>query len=146
MVLQRWEPFREVRRMEDTIDRLWRGFGFRRVYEGVNGWALPLDVVHEDDNIVVRASIPGVKPEEINVTIEEGLLTVEGGSEVEREQQDGSYLRRERRTGRFHRALRLPDTLDTDKAETRYENGVLTITFPKLESKKAKRLEVKVGA
>ena len=145
MVLQRWEPFRELRRMEVTIDRLWRGSGLRGVHEGVNGWAVPLDVAQEGDNIVVRASIPGAKTEDINVTIEEGLLTIEGGNETEPEQRDGSFLMRERRAGKFHRTLRLPDSVDADKAEPRFENGVLTINFPKLEAKKAKRLEIKAA-
>lgn len=145
MVLQRWEPFRELRRMEETIDRLWRGSGLRGVHEGANGWAVPLDVAQEGDDIVVRASIPGAKPEDINVSIEEGLLTIEGGSETEHEQRDGSFLMRERRAGKFHRTLRLPDSVDADKAEPRFENGVLTINFPKLEAKKAKRLEIKAA-
>ena len=87
--------------------------------------------------------MPGVKPDDISVTVENDVLTVKG--KTESEVKDGSYLMRERRSGTFHRTLRLPDTVDVDNADTSYENGVVSITFPKVESKKAKRLELKVG-
>jgi len=127
--------------------RLWRGIDIARV-NGENGtskWAVPLDVIQDGDSIVVRASMPGVKADDISVTVENEVLTIKGKSESEGEVKDGSYLMRERRSGTFHRALRLPDTIDVDKADTSYENGVVSITFPKVESKKAKRLELKVG-
>jgi HSP20 family protein len=99
-------------------------------------------VVEEDDNIVVRAAMPGVKPEDIDITVEEDVLTVKGRTATEKEHKEGDFLMRERRTGAFHRTLRLPRTVDTDKAGTTYEHGVVTITFPKLEAKKAKHLPV----
>lgn len=140
MVLARRGSFRDFRGFENVLDRFWRGYG---VGERIEGWALPLDVVEEDDNIVVRASLPGIKPEDIEITVENGVLTVEGETETEKESHSDNYLVRERRSGKFHRSLRLSDTLDTDKAETAYENGVVTITLPRVESKKAKRLEIK---
>ena len=140
MVLARRGSFRDFRGFENVLDRFWRGYG---VGEGIEGWALPLDVVEEDDNIVVRASLPGIKPEDIEITVENGVLTVEGETETEKESHSDNYLVRECRSGKFHRSLRLSDTLDTDKAETAYENGVVTITLPRVESKKAKRLEIK---
>ncbi|MCH7787412.1 MAG: Hsp20/alpha crystallin family protein [Chloroflexi bacterium] len=142
MVLQRWYPFNELRQAHS---RHWRAFDIARV-SGENGtskWAVPLDVIQDGDNIVVRASMPGIKPDDISITIENDVLTVKGESNGE--VKDGSYLMRERRSGTFHRALRLPDTIDVDKADTSYENGVVSITFPKVESKKVKRLELKVG-
>ena len=144
MVLQRWDPFNELRQAHN---RLWRGVDIAGV-AGANGtskWAVPLDGVQDGDTIVVRASMPGVKPDDISVTVENDVLTVKGKTESEGEVKDGSYLMRERRSGTFHRALRLPDTVDVDKADTSYENGVVSITFPKVESKKTKRLELKVG-
>ena len=142
MALQRWYPFREVWRMDNTIDRLGREFNTG----GYLGYRpMPLDVVQEDDKILIHASMPGVKPEEIQVTIEDGLLIVKGDTTAEHEEHNGNYLVRERRSGSFQRALRLPDTVDTGKAESRYKDGVLTIELPKTEAKQAKRLEVKVG-
>ena len=73
------------------------------------------------------------------------LLTIKGETAEEHEETKDNYVRRERRSGKFHRALRLSDTLDAEKAEPKYENGVLTITLPKLEAKKVKRLDVKAA-
>ena len=143
MVLQVWDPFRHFGRLEGTMARLRRDVA---VPGEIRPWAVPLDVVQEDDSFVVRASLPGVKPDEIQVTIEDGVLTIKSETETENEEQNGNFLVRERRTGRFHRRLRLPDTIDVDKAETGYEHGVLKITFPKIEAKKARRLDIKVAA
>jgi HSP20 family protein len=109
------------------------------------GHAIPLDVVQEGDNIVVKASVPGVNPEDIDVSIENDVLTIKGQTKEEREHQGGNYLMREQRSGSFYRALRLPDTVDSDQAQPHYEHGVLSITFPRMESKKAKRLQITRG-
>ena len=146
MVLRRWDPFQDFRRMRDNRDRLWRG-----VYPAPAGsleresWVIPLDVIQEGDNILVQASMPGVNPEDIDVTVEENVLTIKGKTQAEQVRQAGDYLIKERRTGSFQRSVRLPDTADTDKADSRYEQGVLTVSFPRLESKKVKQLPVTVG-
>mgnify|MGYP000551319305 CR=1 FL=1 len=145
MVLQRWDPFAELRHTDEALERLWGSIGVRTVDGGMGGWSVPLDVVQGGDNILVHASLPGVKPEDIQVTIENDILTIKGEPTTDHEERNGHYLMRERRAGRFHRALRLPDTLDADKGESRYESGVLTVKFPKVEAKKAKKLEVKVA-
>ena len=103
---------------------------------------MPLDVVREGDKIMVHASLPGVDPENIDVSVEDSVLTITATTNADVEREDGEYLMRERRTGSFHRALRLPDTVDTERIQPGYKNGVLTITIPKAESKKAKRLKV----
>ncbi len=141
MVLQRWDPFRDLRRIENTVDRFWRGFG---AYEA-GGWAVPLDVVQDGDSIVIHGTLPGVKAEDISVTIDDGVLEIKAESKTDHEEQNGNYLIRERRAGKFHRVVRLPDSVDADKAETRYEDGVLTVRLPKVEARKAKVLEVKAG-
>lgn len=144
MVMRRWEPFRELRRMREVMEP-WPHFYFGHgAEEGVEGWAVPLDVVEEGENIVVRATMPGVKPEDIEVTVEDNELTIKGKTEMEEEHKEGKYLMRERRAGAFHRTLRLPDTVNTEKAMPTYEHGVLTVTFPKVEAKKAKHLKVAV--
>jgi HSP20 family protein len=132
--------------MQENMDRLWRGFYINE--DGsleIERWAIPLDVVEEGENILVHASMPGVNPDDIDVTIENDILTIKGHSSMEREHKEGNYLMKERRTGSFHRSLRLPDTVDTDKASPRYENGVLTVALPKVESKKAKKLTINVS-
>jgi HSP20 family protein len=143
MLMTRWNPNNEMRRMREDLDRMWRGH-YPATEEGgeMEGWTIPLDVIEEGNNIVVHATVPGVKPEDIEVTLEENVLTIKGKTEAEPEHKEGEYLMRERRAGAFHRMLRLPDTVNTEKAETAYGDGVLTITFPKLEAKKAKHLKV----
>ena len=141
MVLRRWEPFREFRSMEDTINRMWQGFG-GEAGSTAESWSVPLDVVREGDKISVYASLPGVEPGDIDVSIEDNVLTITASAQSDVERREGEYLMRERRAGSFHRALRLPDTVDTDRIEPGYRNGVLTITIPKAESKKARHLKV----
>jgi HSP20 family protein len=146
MVLRRREPFRELWQMQENMDRMWRSFGQEGSEPGnVENWAIPLDVVQQGDNIIVKASVPGVNPEDIDVSIENDVLTIKGQTKEEREHQEGNYLMRERRAGSFYRALRLPDTLDSDQAQCHYEHGVLSITFPRMESKRARHLQVSSG-
>ena len=142
MVLQRWYPFAEIRRMNRAFNRPWDDRGQAIGYDD-GRWNIPVDVAQEGDDIVVRASVPGLKPEDITVTLEDGLLTIEGETASESKVNESDYLLRERRVGRFRRSLRLPDTVDAGKAQPSYENGVLTIAVPKQEARKARRLEIK---
>ena len=133
MAIQRWNPFIDIR-------------PFNRARFGTfesGRWPIPIDVVSEGEDVVVRASLPGLKPEDISVTLQDRLLTIQGETATDGEVEKGDYLLRERRVGRFSRSLRLPNSLDSEKAEPTYENGVLTISFPRQESNKARRLEVK---
>ena len=143
-MMQRWEPFRDMRRMDEIMHRLRRGH-VRYGYGVAEKWAVPLDVVEEDDKIIVRATLPGVEPDDIDVTLENEVLTINAETKTETEERKENYLVRERRAGKFHRTLRLPDTVDREKVETKYENGIVEITFPKAEAKKARRLSVKAA-
>ena len=147
MMMQRRNPFSDLRQMQDSMDWIWRRFGTSHHKEsnGIEAWAAPLDVVADGDDFLVRASMPGVSPDRIQVFIEDDVLTIRGETASHFENTEGSYLMRERRSGSFHRSLRLPDTVDRDKAEPRFEHGVLTITLPKAEAKRAKQFEVKVA-
>ena len=151
MMLQRWDPFMELRRIHSRLDRPLPVFN-PAINAASNGagrreWSIPLDIVQGEDNYVVRASLPGIDPENIEVSIDHGVLTIKGRTEAEAEDQreDGNYMVRERRSGSFIRSLRLPDTVDADQANPNFDNGVLTITLPKVESKKVKHLTVTVG-
>lgn len=147
MTMQHWDPINEIRRMEDMFSRMWkgRGYGFHDG-EHIESWGIPVDVIEEPNEIVVKASLPSIKPDDINVTIEDGVLTIKGDTKTEREEKDKNYLMKERAYGSFYRALRLPQSVDTDKVQTGFENGVLTLNFPKLESKKAKQLKISSGS
>ncbi|MBN1161828.1 MAG: Hsp20/alpha crystallin family protein [Dehalococcoidales bacterium] len=147
MVLQRWEPFRDLRQMEETMNRLWRGFGGTPAYrDGAEDWNILIDVVQQKDDIIVKASIPGVKPEELDISIEDNLLTLKAERKPDIEGKDITYLMQERPFGSFFRALHLPDTVDTNKVKSKYENGVLTLTMPKVEEKKRKQIQIKVSS
>ena len=141
LLMQRRSPFTNFLRMPTiTYPSLRENFP---VTDGtVNRWGIPLDIVEEDGNILVHASLPGFNPDDITVSIEDDVLTIKGQTEEQHERKEGGYLLRERRSGSFYRSLRLPETVDADKAEPHYENGVLTITMPKVESKKVKHLKV----
>ena len=145
MVLQRWDPFYELRRIEGLMHRGRHGHQYFVNGRESRDWGIPLDVVQEEDEVKISATIPGVDPDNIEVSIEDNVLTIKAHTESEEERKDGEYLMRERRTGSFRRAVRLPDTVDTEKAEPHYDNGVLTITLPKAESKKVKHLKVTGG-
>ena len=133
MAIQRWRPFMGIRPFTRP-----QASGFES-----GRWPIPIDVVNEGEDVVVRASLPGFKPEDISVTLEDQTLSIWGETSEERESEQTNFLMRERRTGRFGRSLRLPRSVDVDNAEPTYENGVLTITIPRLESSKSRRLEVK---
>ncbi len=143
MVLQRWAPFTDARRFEYALNRLWRDGGVRNGESA--SWRLPLDVAQDADNIVVKATVPGFKPEDIKAGIENKVLTINAETPSEAQGEETEYLLRERRTGSYQRSIRLPDTVDADKAESTYDNGVLTITVPKQEEKKARQIEIKVA-
>ena len=143
MVMQRWDPFRDLRQMDETMNRLWRGFG--GVTGGTEDWNILLDVVQRQDEITVKASIPGVTPDTIDLTIEDNILTIRAERKSDFEDEQSAYLIRERPIGSFYRALRLPETVDANKIKSIYENGVLIISLPKAEEKKKKQIKIQVA-
>jgi HSP20 family protein len=145
MVMQRWEPLRELRQMEDTMNRLWRGFSGRTGNDtGSEGWNIAIDVIRKQDEIEVKASVPGIKPEDIDVSVEDNVLVMKAEKKDEYEGSEADYLVRERSYGSYYRALRLPETVDTNKIKCEYDNGVLSIILPKAEEKKKKQIKVNV--
>ena len=144
MVMRRWDPLREIHRIEENMNRLWRGILPGVEAPSQENWGIPLDVVEEGENVVVHASLPGVEPGAIEVSVENDVLTIRGDTRTEQEHRSGDYLMRERRAGSFYRTLRLPDTVDTDKAKSVFKRGVLSITFPKREDKRPKQLTIEV--
>ena len=148
MVLRHWYPFQDMRGMHGGLDRFGNGLATWNGSREPNTWAIPVDVVRDGDEIVVHASLPGVDPDEIEVSVEDNVLTIKGSTKENLEtggRKEDDYLVKERRTGSFRRTLRLPKTADADKARPHYDNGVLTVSFPRLESKKVKRLKVSTG-
>jgi HSP20 family protein len=107
--------------------------------------APPLDVRETDDAYIVEVELPGVDPKETEVSIEGRTVTIRGQFAEEQEQQEGSFLLRERRRGQFMRAVALPGMVEVDKATSRYENGELVITLPKAAQNRARRVEITSG-
>ena len=149
MVLQRWEPFGRLRRMDRDVDRVWRHM-FRPHHTwpryGTSDGVFPLDVYEDGDSLVVRATVPGVASEDLEVTTAENVLTIKGKSKVEKEVTEDEYLHREHRYGSFSRQVALPRGLDTAGAKASYRNGILTMTIPKTEETKPKALKIEVEA
>jgi HSP20 family protein len=144
--LVRWEPFSDLVSLRDAMDRLVeesfvqpRRGGFLAPVEG----GLALDIYDAGDAIVVKTAIPGVKPEDVEVTITGDTLTIKGESKEEEEVKEENYIRRERRFGSFCRSLALPTSVVADKAEAVFEHGILKLTFPKAEEVKPKVVKVK---
>jgi HSP20 family protein len=142
MVMQRWDPLRDLRQMDETVNRLWRGIGGTTA--STEDWNIALDVVQRTDEIVVKASIPGVKPDGIDLAIEDNILTIRAERKLDFEDDQSVYLVQERPVGSFYRALRLPETVDPNKIQSSYENGVLTINLPKAEEKKRKQIKIQL--
>ena len=145
MVLQRWDPMYDFRKIHEAMNRRSREVGLAHASAKPLGWEIPIDLMEDGDDLSIRASLPGVSPDDIEVSIEEHVLTIKAETKSEDASKDGGYLVRERRAGSFRRSLRLPDTVDADNARTRFDNGVLTVDLPKAESKKARRLEITTG-
>ena len=147
MMLRLWEPFAELRRMDAEMDRMWghtfRPFRLWHRHGRLDGY-VAIDVYHEDDNLVIKAALPGVDPEDTEVTFTEVTLTIKGDRRYEKEVKEEDYLHRERRVGTFRREVALPDNLDTEKAEATYENGILTVTIPRIAETKPKALKINV--
>jgi HSP20 family protein len=105
-----------------------RSGGQQRGGQGGAEWAPAIDVVQKDDDLVVRAELPGARPEEVEITVHQGVLTISGKREEQSEEERGGYLVRERRSGSFRRSLQLPERVDEDSIRARFENGVLEVT------------------
>jgi HSP20 family protein len=110
-----------------------------------NGQLVPMDVVAGDDEIVVEAILPGVKPEEVDITVEGNTLTIAGDTTSVVTPRDGSVLLKEIRRGRFTRTLTLPDGLEPDNAKATFEDGVLTLHIPKAQQTRPRQIKISPG-
>ncbi len=141
-MLARWDPFREMLQMRRTMDRLIDGSLTENDF-GQSEWSLPLDVVEKDNEYVVKASLPGIKPEDIDVTLDKGLLTIKGQVQDESDKEEGQYHLRERRFGMFSRTIQLPTSVNADQIQADYKDGILMLTLPKTEEVKPKKIAIK---
>ena len=144
--LVRWEPFRDLISLREAMDRLFEE-SFVRPSEGrlalAGAGALAVDMYETDDAVVVKSAIPGIKAEDIDISITGDTLTIKGETKAEEEVNEENYIRRERRHGAFCRTLALPLPVVPAKADAEFENGVLTLTLPKAEEVKPKAIKIR---
>jgi len=146
MTIERWDPFREAVSLGDAMNLLFRE-SFVRPSSGTgqSGLAtLPLDVSENENEFVVKASLPGVKPEDVQITVHGDTLTIRAETKAEEEKKGERWHLRERRSGSFQRSLSLATPVNSDKAQAQFEHGVLTLVLPK--SEQAKPRQIKVGS
>ena len=139
-----YDPFRNFRSLQSEINRL-----FDQDMDGSTGqmaaWPMRVDIREDENQIVLKADVPGMEQKDINVNIDNGQLTISGERKFDDEERKDSYHRVERAYGRFSRSFSLPNTTDTGKIAAAYSNGVLEVTLPKLEEAKPRSIQVQVN-
>jgi len=142
--LIKWEPFGDLISLRDAMDRLFEEsfVRMRGLPSPFGAEALAIDMYETTDSVVVKTGVPGIKSEDIDITITGDVLTIKGETKVEEKVEKENYIRQERRYGAFQRSVRLPGSLVLDKAEATFENGILTLTIPKSEEAKPKTIKV----
>ena len=143
--ITRWDPFGEMAGMRSLLDRFFdEGLPrpLQRPTEEFGPGTLGIDIVENGDELVVKAHVPGIDPKDVDISIEDDVLTIKGETRSEEEKKDDNYLRRELRYGSFQRSLRLPPTVDVEKAAAKFENGELKLTLPKKPESKARSIKI----
>ena len=141
--LIRWEPAREMMTLREAMDHLFDD-AFTRPLTLRDGWSAPaIDMYQTDDEVVVKASLPGVKADEVQINITGEVLTFKGETRQVEEKKDKAWHMREQRWGAFERAIALPTEVVADTAKAEFENGILTIFLPKAEEVKPKIINIK---
>jgi HSP20 family protein len=141
--LIRWEPMREMMTLREAMDHLFDDAFTRPI--SVNNWGIPaIDMYQTDDNVVVKAALPGFKTDDVQISVTGDVLTLKGEFRQNGDVKDATYHLKEQRYGTFERSLSLPSGVQADKAKAEFENGILTITMPKAEQARPKMITVKV--
>src|SRR4029078_7858386 len=132
-LVRRPSPFGEMQTLRQAMDRLFQDDyrPFRWLAGGLDGPALPLDVTTTNDLLTIEAALPGIKPEDVDITLENGTVTITGKTADERSADEGSYVLQQIRRGRFSRSVALPNGLEPEKATATFENGILRLEIPK---------------
>ena len=141
-MMTRWEPFRDLARLQDEVSRMFDDRTFRSS-ESV-GWTPAVDIYEDEDSVSLRFELAGVEPKDVDVRFENGVLTVKGERKLEKQDKRENYHRVERSYGTFTRSFSLPGTLDPERIKAEAKNGVLEITLPKKAEAKPRAIQVKV--
>lgn len=141
--LTRWEPVREMMTLREAMDRLFDD-AFTRPISMSGMSAMPvIDMYQTADDVVVKAALPGLKTEDVQISVTNDVLTLRGEFKAEQERKEATYHIREQRQGAFERSVLLPTDVQTDKAKAEFQDGILTITLPKAEAVKPKTISIK---
>jgi HSP20 family protein len=147
--LARWDPVSDIVSLREAMNRLFEDSFIRprdwpTTAEGMG--MLPLDVYESNDEVTVRASIPGVNPDNIDISVIGATLTIKGEKSEDREEKKGNYHLRERHYGAFQRSVNLPSQVNVDRSQAEFKDGVLTLTLPKVEAAKPRSIKIKAGS
>jgi HSP20 family protein len=152
MTVSRWDPFQDLLAIQDEMNQLFgravgqggqRGQGQGQVAERM--WAPALDISERKDAYVVTVEVPGVKADDLDITLEDGLLTIRGERRFTQETSEQQFHRVERRYGSFRRSITLPSQVQADQIEASFEDGLLEVVVPKAEEAKPKKISVRAG-
>jgi HSP20 family protein len=148
MAIVRWEPFRDLQAVQDRLNRVFDE-AFRGTPRGNDdewalggSWAPSVDIFEHEGNLVLKAELPGVDPKDVDVRVENNVLTLRGERKFENEVKREKYHRVERAYGTFSRSFTLPNVVDTEKIKAEYKDGVLQVTLPQREEAKPKQIQV----
>jgi HSP20 family protein len=145
-MLTRWDPFQEMLNLRRTVDRLFDNVSPDREWAQPSMWGLAVDMVENKDDFLVKASIPGINPDDLDISYSDDTLTIKGEIKEDKDVKQDQYHLRERRYGTFMRSVTLPTRIKGDAIEASYQNGVVTLRLPKAEEVKPKRIAIKVGS
>jgi HSP20 family protein len=139
----RWDPFEEIRRTQEKLNQMFEDFMPMEEWGGGKVYTPAIDIRDEEDKLVVTTDLPGINKEDVEINLKEDMLEISAKSGKEKETEEEGYLRRERAYTRFYRAVRLPTSVKDEGSTAKMENGVLTITLPKMKLEEpAKRIEI----
>jgi HSP20 family protein len=148
MSITRYDPFRDLRSLQEEVNRLFTG-NMARAFdeEGIarGSWSPTVDIYENKEQIVLEAELPGMKREDFDLSVENNVITLRGERHFEKKDDSDNYHRVERAYGSFARSFTLPNTVTTEGATAEYTNGVLRVTLPKREETKARRIEIKAN-
>jgi len=138
--------FRGVTTLQDQINRLFNDAFDSTRESNLTTWAPAVDIFENEQELIVKADLPDIDPKDLDIRVENNILTIRGERKFEKKQDNGDYLRVERAYGSFSRSFALSSTVNMDAIDAQYENGVLTLRVPKREEAKPKQIKVNVGA
>jgi HSP20 family protein len=145
-ILTRWEPVRGLTSLQDQVNRVFHE-AFNRTGEDANlsAWAPSVDIYETEHELVVKADLPEIDPKNLDIRVENNILTIRGERKFEKQVNEDKYLRVERSYGSFARSFTLANTVNPEAIKADYQNGVLTLSIPKREEAKPKQIKVNVG-